>query len=119
MTPDVSKESLKLDLKPTSLTFTGYSETKKASYHVELEFYEEIDVENSKTHHSARGVDMVLRKKELKEEYWPRLLKTSQKMHFLKTDFDKVILFFTPCLLLFKLRITLLDEYKKYVGIES
>ena len=33
---------------------------------------------------------MVLRKKELKEEYWPRLLKDSKKMHFLKTDFDKV-----------------------------
>lgn len=32
----------------------------------------------------------MLRKKELKEEYWPRLLKESKKMHFLKTDFDKV-----------------------------
>jgi len=32
----------------------------------------------------------VLRKKELKEKYWPRLLKESKKMHFLKTDFDKV-----------------------------
>lgn len=28
--------------------------------------------------------------KELKEEYWPRLLKDSKKMHFLKTNFDKV-----------------------------
>jgi hypothetical protein len=33
---------------------------------------------------------MVLRKKELKEEYWPRLLKDNKKMHFLKTNFDKV-----------------------------
>jgi hypothetical protein len=32
---------------------------------------------------------MVLRKKELKEEFWPRLLKNAQKVHFLKTDFDK------------------------------
>jgi hypothetical protein len=32
----------------------------------------------------------VLRKKELKEEYWPRLLKDSKKVHYLKTDFDKV-----------------------------
>lgn len=32
----------------------------------------------------------MLRKKELKTEYWPRLLKDSKKMHFLKTDFDKV-----------------------------
>ena len=32
----------------------------------------------------------MLRKKEKKEEYWPRLLKESKKVHFLKTDFDKV-----------------------------
>lgn len=32
---------------------------------------------------------MVLRKKQLKEEYWPRLLKDNKKLHFLKTDFDK------------------------------
>lgn len=79
-----------MDLKPTSLTFTGHSETKKTTYHVELEFFGEIDVENSKTNHTTRDVEFVLRKKELKEEYWPRLLKESKKAHFLKTDFDKV-----------------------------
>ncbi|KAI4272427.1 MAG: hypothetical protein L6R38_006611 [Xanthoria sp. 2 TBL-2021] len=85
--PDVKK--VDVDLKATSLTFTGHSDTKKTTYHVELEFYAEIDVENSKTHHTSRDVFFVLRKKELKEEYWPRLLKDSKKMHFLKTDFDK------------------------------
>ncbi|KAL8988279.1 MAG: hypothetical protein Q9169_008582, partial [Polycauliona sp. 2 TL-2023] len=85
--PDVPK--IDVDLKPTGLTFTGHSDTKKTTYHVELEFYAEIDVENSKTHHTSRDVVFVLRKKELKEEYWPRLLKESKKMHFLKTDFDK------------------------------
>lgn len=86
--PDVPK--INLDLKPTSLTFSGTSETKKTTYHLELEFYAEIDVENSTTHHTSRDVLLVLRKKELKEEYWPRLLKESKKVHFLKTDFDKV-----------------------------
>ncbi|KAL8861134.1 MAG: hypothetical protein Q9178_002348 [Gyalolechia marmorata] len=85
--PDVPK--IGVDLKPTGLTFTGHSDTKKTTYHVELEFFAEIDVENSKTHHTSRDVSFVLRKKELKEEYWPRLLKDSKKMHFLKTDFDK------------------------------
>ncbi|KAL8706478.1 MAG: hypothetical protein Q9201_000461 [Fulgogasparrea decipioides] len=85
--PDVPK--IDVDLKPTSLTFTGHSETKKTTYHVELEFYAEIDVENSKTHHTSRDVLFILRKKEQKEEYWPRLLKDSKKVHFLKTDFDK------------------------------
>ena len=31
-----------------------------------------------------------LRKKELKEEYWPRLIKETKRVHYLKTDFDKV-----------------------------
>jgi hypothetical protein len=88
--PDVPKSSLKLELKPTSLTFTGTSETKKTTYHLYLEFYAEIDVENSKTNHSAKDIEMILRKKELKEEYWPRLLKDKAKVHFLRTDFDKV-----------------------------
>ena len=87
--PDVPKESFKLDLKPTSLTFDGHSDTLKRTYHVELEFYAEIDPENSQTHHTARNVELKLRKKELNEEYWPRLLKDSKKVQFLKTDFDK------------------------------
>lgn len=87
--PDVPNKSFKVDLKPTSLTFAGHSDTKKTTYHVELEFFGEIDVENSKTHHTSRDVEFVLRKKDLKEEYWPRLLKESKKVHFLKTNFDK------------------------------
>jgi len=90
MAPDVSPADLQLDLKTDHLTFTGKSQSKKATYHVELPFYAEVDAEQSKIHHSARAIELVLRKKELKEEYWPRLLKESKKMHFLKTDFDKV-----------------------------
>jgi hypothetical protein len=85
----VPTSNLKLDLKPTGLTFTGHSDTLKKTYHVELEFYAEIDKDESKVTHSARDVELKLRKKELKEEFWPRLLKDNKKMHFLKTDFDK------------------------------
>lgn len=81
---------MKLDLKPTGLNFTGTSDTKKTTYHLELEFFGEIDVNESKVNHTARDIEIVLRKKELKEEYWPRLLKETAKVHFLKTDFDKV-----------------------------
>ena len=88
--PDVSPKDLKLDLTSTGLTFTGTSESKKTTYHLDIEFYAEIDVENSKTNHSPKNIEMVLRKKELKEEYWPRLLKDKAKVHFLRTDFDKV-----------------------------
>ena len=92
-TPDVPASSLDLKLTPTNLTFTGRSETKKITYHVEIEFYGEIDVENSKTNHTARDLELVLRKKELASESWPRLLKDNKKVHYLKTDFDKVSLF--------------------------
>ncbi|PNP81589.1 hypothetical protein FNYG_05103 [Fusarium nygamai] len=87
--PDVPKDSLTLDLQPTKLTFTGTSSTLKKKYHVELEFWGEIDPAESKINHTAKNVEMKLQKKELKEEYWPRLLKDSKRVHFLKTDFDK------------------------------
>ncbi|TLS25469.1 hypothetical protein PpBr36_07157 [Pyricularia pennisetigena] len=87
--PDVPASNLKLDLKPTGLTFTGHSDTLKKTYHLQLEFYDEIVPDESAIHHTAKNVELKLRKKELKEEYWPRLLKDSKKVHFLKTDFDK------------------------------
>lgn len=87
--PDVSPANLQLDLKPTSLTFTGTSDTLKKTYHLELEFYAEIDPAASKTHHTPKNIEMKLQKKDLSEKYWPRLLKDSKKVHFLKTDFDK------------------------------
>jgi len=86
---DVPASNLKLDLKPTGLTFTGHSDTLKRTYHVELEFYAEIDPAESRINHTARDVEMKLRKKELNDAYWPRLLKEAKKVHFLKTDFDK------------------------------
>ncbi|KAG6045024.1 hypothetical protein E4U17_003545 [Claviceps sp. LM77 group G4] len=87
--PDVPKEGLQLDLKPTGLTFTGTSGTLKRKYHVELDFFAEIDPKESKISHTAKNIEIKIQKKELKEEYWPRLLKESKKLHFLKTDFDK------------------------------
>jgi len=87
--PDVSANDLKLDIQPTKLTFTGKSHMKKATYHVELELFAEIDPAESKTSHTDKNVELVLRKKELGEEFWPRLLKEKGKVHFLRTDFDK------------------------------
>ncbi|KAK0109726.1 hypothetical protein ONS95_002405 [Cadophora gregata] len=87
--PDVQKSNLKLDIKSQSLTFSGHSDSLKRDYHVELEFYGEIDESETKINHTAKNIALVLRKKELKEEFWPRLLKDAKKVHFLKTDFDK------------------------------
>ncbi|RPB01922.1 HSP20-like chaperone [Choiromyces venosus 120613-1] len=85
--PDCSPDSVELELEPTKVHFKGSSKVK--TFAVDLELYAEIDVENSKKHFSARGVDLVLRKKEFKSEFWPRLLKESKKAHYLRTDFDK------------------------------
>jgi len=41
--PDVEPSNLKLSLKPQSLAFSGHSDSLKRDYHVELEFYAEID----------------------------------------------------------------------------
>ncbi|KAF7861828.1 hypothetical protein EAF04_007710 [Stromatinia cepivora] len=85
--PDVKEP--KIELKSQSLTFSGYSESLKRAYAVTLEFYAEIDESASKYNHTQKSTQFVLRKKELKEEFWPRLLKDAKKVHFLKTDFDK------------------------------
>ncbi|TVY18296.1 Protein wos2 [Lachnellula arida] len=87
--PDVQASKLKLDLKPTSLSFSGHSDSLKRDYQLALDFYAEIDPTESKINPTGKNIELVLRKKELKEEFWPRLLKDAKKVHFLKTDFDK------------------------------
>lgn len=86
--PDTPESASKLEIKPDSVLFEGKS-LKGVHYAVTLPLYDAIDPEASKKHHTMRGVDLVLRKKELRAEYWPRLLKEKQKVHFVKTDFDK------------------------------
>lgn len=88
-TPDVPQSEKPLTITERNVSFKGTS-SKGVTYSVSLDLFAEIDPENSKTNHTDRGVELVLRKKELKLEFWPRLLENKQKMHFLKTDFDKV-----------------------------
>ncbi|KAJ6113469.1 Hsp90 binding co-chaperone (Sba1) [Penicillium sp. IBT 18751x] len=85
---DVPKAESDLKITPTEVSFTGKS-TKGVTYSVSLPLYAEIDPENSRVNHTDRSCELVLRKKELKAEFWPRLLKEAKKLHFLKTDFDK------------------------------
>lgn len=87
-TPDVPKSTADLKITSSNVTFAGTT-TKGTKYHVSLDLFGDIDPENSKVNHTDRELELVLRKKELKDEYWPRLLKTDKKAHFLKTDFDK------------------------------
>jgi len=84
---DIREDSMKVELTSDKLCFQGENNNRK--YALELEFYAEIDETLSKTHHSGRGVEFILRKKEIKSEYWPRLSKEPKKLQFIKTDFDK------------------------------
>ncbi|KAL7275970.1 p23 chaperone protein wos2 [Rhizina undulata] len=83
--PDVPPENVKLDITSTRITFTGQS--RSYDYHLDMELYGEIDTEASTHKHSPRGIEFVLRKKEAKKEFWPRLVKAQLKN--VRTDFDK------------------------------
>jgi len=85
---NVPKESLKLNLTPTKLSYKATTD-KGQEYAAEIELFEEIDPSESRHIHSARATECIIRKKEAKEEFWPRLTKEKVKLHWLKTDFDK------------------------------
>lgn len=88
-TPDIPKSESDLKVTAKNVSFDG--DTKKGiKYHVSLDLYGEIDPDHTKVNHNDREIELVLRKKELKMEYWPRLLSTDKKAHFVKTNFDKV-----------------------------
>ncbi|KAL9939598.1 hypothetical protein V8E36_001415 [Tilletia maclaganii] len=85
----------KLDLSATGLKFESEVAADKQKgiegkhYAFQLDFFDEIDVENSKQHQNAKQIYLVLRKAKAQEEFWPRLSKDKIKLHFVKTDFDK------------------------------
>ncbi|ODV88941.1 hypothetical protein CANCADRAFT_131263 [Tortispora caseinolytica NRRL Y-17796] len=78
----------KVDLSSTGLSIeSDTAEGKK--YSVKIDFFDEIDVDESKKAVTGRGLSFILRKKKAQEEYWPRLTKEKAKYHFIKTDFDR------------------------------
>ncbi|CCE86925.1 Piso0_005448 [Millerozyma farinosa CBS 7064] len=81
--------NVKLDLKPDSLSFSAGSQDNTVEYELNLQFYDEIDPENSqKSAESGNHIFLVLRKKNMQEEYWPRLTKEKLKLHYIKTNFE-------------------------------
>jgi len=82
---DSKNVNIKFD--KTSLHFSGVG-GQKVDYNFTLEFFGEIDTEKSKYVILSRHIPMVIVKKEV-GSYWPRLLKDTTKVHWLKTDFDK------------------------------
>lgn len=67
----------KADLQPNSLTFSCVSDSK--TYEGKIEFFEEINVEESKFTVLGLHAQYLLVKKDKEAEYWPRLTKEKGK----------------------------------------
>jgi len=83
----IDLETPKVELTATGVTVEGVQKGTKSIYKAVLEFWDKIDVKESKYHVTDRGVIFILRKASKKSEYWPLLTKVKQ--HFIRTDFDK------------------------------
>jgi len=77
-----------VEFKDASLFFKGKGGDPSTDYEVLLEFNKEIDPETSKWASNGREIKFTIIKTEDSLGWWPRLLKDSKKMHFLKTDFN-------------------------------
>ncbi|RKF56902.1 Protein wos2 [Golovinomyces cichoracearum] len=87
--PDVVSKDCKIEIEPKSIAFSGYSSSLKRQYSFELELYDEIIPENCTIVKNPKEILLRLVKKELRQEYWPRLTKEKKKFGFIKTDFDR------------------------------
>ncbi|XP_043229604.1 co-chaperone protein daf-41-like isoform X1 [Amphibalanus amphitrite] len=83
---DVTKPEIKVE--ENRLYFKGTGGSDKKTYEADLELYGSVNAEDSKQQISDRNIQLVLMKK-TEGPYWPRLLKDSAKVHWLKVDFGK------------------------------
>lgn len=85
---DVKDETIVLS--DQSLTFKGTSENKQ--YEVNLEFLNALDAEGSTYKVLPRSIQMLLKKKEASDEFWPRLLKDKTlEKNQVKIDWDRYV----------------------------
>eukprot|EP00761_Pharyngomonas_kirbyi_P011575 gb/GECH01011601.1/.p1 GENE.gb/GECH01011601.1/~~gb/GECH01011601.1/.p1 ORF type:complete len:168 (+),score=49.74 gb/GECH01011601.1/:1-504(+) len=88
LTLDVPDSSdVDIDLKPEKMHFKGVGGSERKQYECEIEFFDEINKEESKYRVGARNIFFHLAKKENK--WWDRLLKQKGKNNFLHVDWNK------------------------------
>ncbi|XP_017011742.2 very-long-chain (3R)-3-hydroxyacyl-CoA dehydratase 3 [Drosophila takahashii] len=77
------------DFSPVSVNFSanGHGARGVNAYKFELHFYALINDENATFVVSDNKIELQIRK--LEPEWWPRLVATPQKPHWLKVDFDR------------------------------
>ncbi|GAA5869980.1 hypothetical protein JCM16303_001860 [Sporobolomyces ruberrimus] len=86
----------KLDVAGNKISFQGKTVQQDSKgtaaaaggkeYEFELELWEPVEVLRKDL--KGKSLFVVLKKQEMKEEYWPRLTKDKVKLNFLKTDFN-------------------------------
>ena len=78
----------KVSLTSTTFTFTGASDNGEYKYNTTVELFEEIVVEESSYLVRPRGIEMKLKKKDT-SIWWPRLAKTTKKLHYITVDWNR------------------------------
>jgi len=78
----------KYEFTDDALHVTGTGGRDKRPFDGSIQFYKEIDPSKARLIPSDRCVHFVIPKKE-SGPFWPRLLKSDKKVHWLKVDFDK------------------------------
>jgi len=87
----IGVENLKepqIDLADDKFHFRGRGGPDQREFDCLLEFYKPVDASKSRRIPSDRSIQYVIPKKE-SGPFWPRLLKTDKKMHWVKIDFNK------------------------------
>ncbi|XP_072038480.1 prostaglandin E synthase 3-like [Amphiura filiformis] len=74
-------------LNNSTLYFHGKAGHENKIYEVQLEFYGAVDPKHSKELRTGREMFFDIHKKE--SGFWPRLLKVSGKVHYVKVDFNR------------------------------
>ncbi|KAL7420231.1 p23 chaperone protein wos2 [Cryptotrichosporon argae] len=91
-TPDVRGEPT-LELKPDHISFKattgGANGVPEKQYAFDIDLFAEIVPEETKKNLTSRALVLIIRKKALELEYWPRLTKDKVKNQWIKTDFSK------------------------------
>lgn len=78
----------KFEITAEKLHFRGHGGPEGADFECDIVFYAEIDSDNVRRMSESRNIQFVIPKKEM-GPFWPRLLKTTSKAHWLKVDFNK------------------------------
>ncbi|XP_064613803.1 uncharacterized protein LOC135477579 isoform X3 [Liolophura sinensis] len=78
----------KIDITDSALIFRGNGGTEKKDYYVQIDFFKDVNPQESKQAVLPRKVYFEIKKKDVDQPFWPRLTKDSTKHHWLKTDFN-------------------------------